>query len=55
MGELAIVLAILCGVWAYVAINDPTMEPDAVSPFVGLVGLALFFGALTAGIAAALQ
>ncbi|KKL70264.1 hypothetical protein LCGC14_2106670 [marine sediment metagenome] len=53
MGELAIVLAILCGVWVYTVLH-PYNEKERGKTMVWVVTNILFFGALAAGIAAAL-
>ena len=53
MGELGIILAILCGVWVFAIVNDPDMEPDDVPVFTTVVTAVLFFGAIAAGVASA--
>lgn len=54
MGELGIILAILCGVWVYAIITDPNMEPGKVPLFASAVTFLLFVGAIASGIAEAL-
>ncbi len=52
MGELAIVLAILCGVWVYATLH-PYNEDERGSPMTWIVANVLFFGAIAAGVASA--
>lgn len=54
MGELGIILALLCFVWVYAIVNDPRMGPGEVPLVTGIVALGLGIGAFVAGVASAI-